>query len=110
MRAALRTLHRILKPGGVVLVTIPGISKIGDDAGDENWCWGFTNQSARQLFEEVFWPAQVQVEAHGNVLVAISFLEGLAREELRKEELDYHDRDYQLLITIRATKPKCRNS
>jgi hypothetical protein len=27
-------------------------------------------------------------------------------EELRREELDYHDRDYEMLITVRAMKPQ----
>jgi SAM-dependent methyltransferase len=105
MRAALATLHRILKPGGVLLVTIPGISQaVKCDWGD-NWCWALTIQSAQLLFEEFFPKTNVRVEAHGNVLAAIAFLHGLAVEELRQEELDYRDREYQLLITIRAVKP-----
>jgi hypothetical protein len=43
---------------------------------------------------------------HGNVLAAISFLHGLAAEELRPEELDHRDTDYELLITVRARKSK----
>jgi hypothetical protein len=31
-------------------------------------------------------------------------LRGLAAEDLRQEELEYQDSDYQLLITIRAAK------
>jgi len=38
------------------------------------------------------------------VLAATAFLNGLATEELRKEELDHYDPHYQLLITIRARK------
>ena len=45
------------------------------------------------------------VQAHGNVLAAIAFLHGLAREELRQEELDTKDPDYEVLITARAVKP-----
>lgn len=104
VRAALRTLHRILKPGGVALVTFPGICNIGNDTWDENWCWTFSSQSARRLFGEIFSPAQVQVEAHGNVLVATAFLHGLAAEELRQTELDSRDPQYEVLITVRAVK------
>lgn len=104
-RAALRTLHRILRPGGVLLATFPGISHTVHDTWAETWCWCFTSRSARRLFEELFPAADVDVQAHGNVLAAISFLHGLAVEELRPEELAHRDPDYEMLITVRAMKP-----
>lgn len=105
--AAVRTVYHILKPGGVALVTVSGISKISRyDMDRWGHYWSFTTQSARRLFETFFPADHVQVEAHGNVLAAIAFLHGLASEELRRKELDYHDPDYQLLITIRAVKPE----
>lgn len=107
VRAAIRHLHRILKPGGVLLATFPGISQISrydmDRWGDY---WRFTTLSARRLFEEVFPPGSVTVRAYGNVLAAVAFLHGLSAEELRREELDYHDPDYELIITVRAVKPR----
>jgi hypothetical protein len=45
------------------------------------------------------------VEAYGNVLVAMAYLYGLSSVELTAQELEYHDPDYQVLITIRAVKP-----
>jgi hypothetical protein len=39
------------------------------------------------------------------VLAATAFLHGLASQDLRSEELDHLDPDYQLLITVRAMKP-----
>jgi len=105
-RAALRSLFRILKPGGVALATFPGISQISrydmDRWGD---FWRLTTLSARRLFEEVFPPENVAVEAHGNVLAAIAFLHGLAAEELTPAEVDCRDPDYEVLITVRAVKP-----
>lgn len=107
VRAAIRHLHRILKPSGVLLATFPGISQISrydmDRWGDY---WRFTTLSARRLFEEVFPPGNVTVRAYGNVLAAVAFLHGLSAEELRREELDYHDPDYELIITVRAVKPR----
>jgi hypothetical protein len=49
--------------------------------------------------------SHVTVQAHGNVLAAMAFLHGLVSEELRQDELDYFDPDYEVLITIRAVKP-----
>jgi glycosyltransferase involved in cell wall biosynthesis len=105
VRAALKTLYRILKPGGVVLATFPGISQISKDCWREYWCWGFTHLSARRLFEEIFPAANVCVEVSGNVLAAIAFLHGLAAEELREEELEYRDSNYEVSIMVRAVKP-----
>ena len=103
--AALRTVHRILKPRGVLLATFPGISQISR-YDMERWgdYWRFTSLSARRLFEESFPDGDVAIETHGNVLVAGAFLYGVAAEELHKEELAHRDPDYEFLITVRAVK------
>lgn len=107
--AALETVYRILKPGGVALVTVAGISKISRyDMDRWGYHWSFTTCSAQQLFGEFFPKGNLQVESRGNVLAAIAFLHGLATEELRQKELDYIDPDYELLITIRAVKPEAK--
>lgn len=105
--AAIRSVYRILKPGGVALATVPGISKISRHDMDR-WghYWSFTTKSIQCLFEIVFQDQDLQIEAHGNVLAAIAFLHGLAKEDLAQRELDYFDPDYELLITIRAQKPR----
>ena len=105
VRSAIGTLHRILKPGGVALVTFPGISKVSrEDMERWGYYWSFTSSSAQRLFGEVFDAPDVRVEAHGNVLTAIAFLHGIATGELEPEELDYHDPDYELLLSVRARK------
>jgi glycosyltransferase involved in cell wall biosynthesis/peptidoglycan/xylan/chitin deacetylase (PgdA/CDA1 family)/SAM-dependent methyltransferase len=103
-RAAIETLHRILKPDGVLLATFPGITHTARDEWAASWYWHFTTLSARRLFEEVFPPSQVQVECHGNVLASAAFLYGLAVDELDRAELDYRDPDYELLITVKAVR------
>jgi len=109
--SAVQTICRILRPRGVVLATVPGISQIVrhdmDRWGDY---WRFTTLSARRLFQRVFPPEAVEVGSHGNVLTAVAFLHGLVAEELSPAELDYHDRDYELVITVRATKPGPRDA
>lgn len=107
MQAVVAELHRILKPGGSVLCTVPGISQISrfdmDRWGD---FWRLTTLSARTLFESAFTPEDVVVQASGNVLASIAFLHGLATSELTLQELDACDEDYQLIISVRATKPQ----
>jgi len=107
VRAAIATIYRILKPGGVLLTTFAGISQISRtdmDAWGEYW--RFTTNSSRKLFAEFFPSQNLDVAAYGNVFAVTAFLYGLATEELRQEELDYCDRDYEMLISVRATKPE----
>jgi glycosyltransferase involved in cell wall biosynthesis len=104
VRAAVHTLYRILKPGGILLATVPGISQLSIDEWADSWYWAFTLRAVRQLFTESFAPENLQTDAYGNVLAATAFLNGLAAEELCQEELDASDPHYQLLITIRAVK------
>ena len=85
VRAAIKTIYRILKPSGVLLATFPGISQTYDNEWSDSWYWNFTRLSARRLFEEVFPSANLKIETFGNVLAAISFLHGLAVEELSSE-------------------------
>jgi len=103
LRAAVHTLCRSLRPGGVALVTLPGICQIAR-YDHERWgdFWRFTDLSARRLFEEAFPADRVQVETHGNVLAAVAFLHGLTAGELSLPELEAHDPDYQVTIAVRA--------
>ena len=103
--AVLRNVHRILKPGGVLLVTLPGISRISrEDMNRWGDYWRFTSLSARRLFEDAFRASNVTLQTYGNVLTAASFLYGLAAQELRQDELDFHDPNYEVTIAVRAVK------
>lgn len=106
LRSGLKTIYRILKPGGTVLATLPSITPLIDPNWNDCWYWNFTTLSAQRLFEEVFPSKNVQVEVFGNVMAATAFLQGLSTQELTKEELDYCDSGYQVLITVRAVKPE----
>lgn len=106
VETAVRSCHAMLAPGGVLLATFPGISQISrydmDRWGDY---WRLTSASARRLFAGVFQSQAIEIKNYGNVLAATAFLHGIAVEELRSEELDRHDPDYQVLIAVRAEKP-----
>jgi hypothetical protein len=105
LRAALRTLFRILKPGGTLLVTLPCISQICRDPGyPDTDSWRFSSYSARRLFSEYFCEKDIYTQSYGNVLAATAFLYGLATRELRASELDHHDPDYPVIIGVRARK------
>jgi SAM-dependent methyltransferase len=109
MRAAIRSLHDALVPGGVALVTVPGITPAcvpdRDHWGD--W-WRLTSSSARALFHEVFEPEHVHVEAYGNLLTAMGFLQGLAAEEFAPWELELRDPAFEVLIGVHARRAPSR--
>ncbi len=49
-------------------------------------------------------PTTVVVHTYGNVLSATAFLHGLVQEELTRDELEYHDPNYEVTIGVKATK------
>ena len=108
VKSAVANACRALKPGGVVLATVPGISQISrydmDRWGD---FWRFTSRSARRLFADVLGDENVEVASYGNVLAATAFLHGLSAEELNREELGQPDPDYEVTIAVRAVRSAC---
>jgi SAM-dependent methyltransferase len=102
--AALSHLHRVLAPGGVLLATLPSVSRISRGVGVDGDYWRFTVASARGMFADAFGRDAVTVGARGNVLSAIAFLTGLAAEELRPRDLAVDDPYFPILITVRAVK------
>jgi hypothetical protein len=99
-----RQMHRALRPGGVALVTVPGITRIDRGQWGKDWFWSLTEASAHRMFVEVFGAAQVDVESDGNVYAATLFLQGLAAEEADVAKLAEHDPCFPVIITIRAEK------
>jgi len=104
MRAALAQVHRALAPGGVVLLTVPGITQLDRGEWNKTWSWSLTPYSARRLFEELFDEDELEVSCHGNVFAATAFLQGVAVEEVDKKKLDEVDLAYPVTITVRARR------
>jgi SAM-dependent methyltransferase len=104
--AALRTVSRILKPGGVALITVPGISQISTEPTEsEAWSWSFYPKTLRRVLAKHFDPQNLIVESYGNVKTTISFLAGLAQEDLTSDDFQYNDSRYPLIVAARAAKP-----
>src|SRR6516162_5929678 len=104
MHAAVAAMHRALKPGGVLLLTCPGISQIDRGEWGATWFWSITGAAAKRMFADVFGAANVAVEARGHVYAAVCFLEGLALEEVDAAKLDVLDTSYPVIVTVRARK------
>jgi SAM-dependent methyltransferase len=105
VHGAVATLHRILKPGGVALVTVPGIAgAVMPDRVLWGDFWRFTSGSLRRLFTAEFGGEGVEVEGFGNLLSTTAYLHGLAAEELSAGQLDCHDPAYELVLGVRARR------
>jgi SAM-dependent methyltransferase len=104
VESAIGEAHRLLRPEGVLLATVPAVSKFDRSAGVRGDYWRFTRTSCARLFGEVFGEDNITVQAHGNVLTAIAFLAGLAREDLSDRELDEQDESFPVVVTVRAVK------
>jgi glycosyltransferase involved in cell wall biosynthesis len=105
MPNAVATLHRILRPGGVLLVTVPWVSPIDRGEWGGSWYWSVTPLALRRLLEDRFGTGRVTVTSFGNTLAATAFLYGLAEHELRPEELGAHDPSCPVIVAGRAEKP-----
>jgi glycosyltransferase involved in cell wall biosynthesis/SAM-dependent methyltransferase len=103
---ALQTCLRILKPGGSLLLTSPGITHIDQGEWKKVWLWSFTDNAINRMLSQIFPPENVMVETYGNVLAATAFLYGMGLPELTREQLDTQDPHYQVIITAKATKKK----
>lgn len=103
LRASLAHIHRILRPGGVLLCTVPGISRVERAYAPTDY-WRFTPASCSLLFNREFGVEQVSVRGYGNVLASVAFLTGLASEELSQRELEVHDEYFPVMIATRAVK------
>jgi hypothetical protein len=81
MHAAVAEMHS-LEPRRSPAPNMPRYFHV--DRGDwgANRFWSITRPAAEGMFAGVFGAANVAVEARGNVYAAVSFLEGLALEEV----------------------------
>jgi SAM-dependent methyltransferase len=100
LRAAVASVHQVLRPGGVALVTVPSLSRIAPSAGVDGDFWRLTAAACKRLFSPLF--GDVEVETYGNVLAGTAFLYGVAAEELTQKELSTRDEHYPVLVGVRA--------
>lgn len=105
VRGALRTVRDALRPGGVLLLTVPGITQIDAADGPEKWFWSMTQTGLRRLLAEMFPADRIETRTYGNVYAATCFLQGLALEEVDRSKLDEPDPLYPVISGGRAVKP-----
>ncbi len=106
MRAAVAMLHEALRPGGVLLATVPYVCPIDRGEWRETWYWSITPLALERLLTERFGGDHVSIQGYGNTLSATAFLYGLAEHELTEDELDTYDPCCPVTVMGRAIRAK----
>jgi SAM-dependent methyltransferase len=99
---AVETLHRSLRPGGVLLVTVPGITPIDSGEWKTGWYWSLTEAALSRLLCAKFSVDEVTTETHGNLFAATAFLHGASVEETGTRRLQSLDPSYPVIVAARA--------
>lgn len=102
LQTAVAQLRQALRPDGVLLVTVPGISPVDREDWRDSWHWSLTDSSLRKLLVGPFEPGKVEVSVQGNLYAATAFLHGAAVEELNRRKLEAHDPAFPVTVAARA--------
>jgi SAM-dependent methyltransferase len=97
LEIALRQARRIVRPGGVILATVPVFVPLTPDAVDY---WHASADGWRVIASRSWPDCEIHVDSYGNCLAAAAAMYGVAAEELNDDELDAADPRYPVLVTI----------
>jgi SAM-dependent methyltransferase len=103
---AIREMCRFLKPGGVALITVPGISNVSPLPGEAaSWSWSFYPNTLRWLLSQADFDVEtLDVQGWGNLKTTVAFLAGLAQQDLDPSDYSFNDNRFPLIVTARAVK------
>ncbi|MBD5503044.1 MAG: methyltransferase domain-containing protein [Lachnospiraceae bacterium] len=105
IHSAVRNIYKMLKPGGIALVTAHCLGQISlYDYYNWGEYWRFTDMSMQRLFAEAFDESEVTVQSWGTMKTAIAYQYGLCAEDLQKEDFEVQDKQYPVIVTVAARK------
>jgi SAM-dependent methyltransferase len=92
-------LHRILKPGGKLLLTVPAAYEYHADPHDY---WRYTPDSLRLLFDPLF--TEVTLHTYGNPLIVVAAYWYWMADHLPTAALELHDPRAPTILCLYAVK------
>lgn len=102
--SAAKECFRILKLKGVLLLTVPALSRIDCVAKNNGDFWRFTGAGVDYFLSKFFDKKNITVKSFGNVASGLAFWLGLAQEDIPKKDLKGHDSQFPVVIGARAVK------
>lgn len=104
LQTAVVNLHDCLVPGGALLVTVPGITRVDPGDGRAADKWRFTPRGLFDLLERVFASDGIACVGYGDLHTATAFLYGLAAEEIGLGSGDGRTGDFPVVVCGRAVR------
>jgi hypothetical protein len=98
---ALVNLESSLAPGGVLLVTVPALSR--RDLADRDY-WRWTPLGLETLCRRALPDADVSVTAYGNAGTGAAFFVGLSAENVGRRVLGKDDPNFPVTVCARVDK------
>ncbi len=105
VKSAAINIVKMLKPGGVALITVSGISMISQ-YDDSRWghYWGFSETALYKIFSDISDVKDISVISMGNPKTATGFIYGLSMQDMKKEDLESNDKLTPVTIGAIVTK------
>lgn len=102
LACAIDNLWNALAPGGVLLLTVPALSRNDPIDGD---FWRFTPAGLRRLLSSALpATASIEVTGFGNAIAGAASFLGLAVEDVGPEHLARTDDAFPVVVAARVTK------
>ncbi len=99
LKSAAHNINRILKPGGIVLITCSGISQNSIRCMDHYGCYfNFNKDVFAKMFQEETTLQVVETGSYGNVKTVSAHLNGLCCEDLTEKDFMPNDKYYPLIV------------
>ena len=103
LEAAIQNAWQSLASGGVLLLSVPGITRADPDEVEADR-WRFTAPGLDTLIARTCVDGNREVAGHGNLTSAVAFLMGLAAEELEEHELTASDPHFPVVVCARVQR------